>query len=53
MKNQLISAFLLTVLFLLGCSTKQQDIKVITLNIRFDNPADSNNAWPHRAHIYP
>ncbi len=51
MKIQLISLFLLTVIFLPGCGTKPDDIKVITLNIRYDNPADSNNAWPHRAHI--
>ncbi len=26
-----------------------EDIKVMTLNIRFDNPRDSINAWPNRA----
>ncbi|MCU0458386.1 MAG: endonuclease/exonuclease/phosphatase family protein [Bacteroidales bacterium] len=26
-----------------------QDIKVMTFNIRFDNPRDSINAWPNRA----
>jgi endonuclease/exonuclease/phosphatase family metal-dependent hydrolase len=51
MRNQLITAFLLTFFFLPGCTTKTHDIKVITLNIRYDNPADSTNAWPHRAHI--
>jgi len=25
-----------------------QEIKVLTFNIRFDNPADGINAWPHR-----
>ena len=26
-------------------------LKIITLNIRFDNPHDSLNAWPSRASI--
>lgn len=51
MKNQLIAAFLLIVFILAGCNSKSQDVKVITLNIRYDNPDDSINAWPHRAHI--
>ena len=47
---------LITVLsyaFLLAsCKTDEShDIDVMTLNIRFDNPGDSINAWPNRAGI--
>lgn len=27
---------------------KSQEFKVMTYNIRFDNPGDGENAWPHR-----
>ena len=30
-------------------SKGKNGIKVITLNVRYDNPADSVNAWPERA----
>ncbi|HUV00783.1 MAG TPA: endonuclease/exonuclease/phosphatase family protein [Bacteroidales bacterium] len=38
-------------IFLKGCSDKSDEyaIKVITFNIRYDNPRDSVNAWPNRA----
>jgi endonuclease/exonuclease/phosphatase family metal-dependent hydrolase len=34
-----------------GCSNKtdKDAIKVLTLNVRYDNPDDSINAWPNRA----
>ena len=34
-----------------GCSKKsdQDAVKVMTFNIRYDNPRDSINAWPNRA----
>lgn len=47
-------SFFLAAIFLivsLGCSHRKGEngIKVITLNVRYDNPADSVNAWPERA----
>ncbi len=30
------------------CSQNNTEIKVMTFNIRFDNPADGINAWPNR-----
>jgi len=35
-------------LLVAGCSEKE-NLNVITLNVRYDNPRDSLNAWPHRA----
>lgn len=36
-------------IFLLSCTKdNQSEIKVITFNIRYDNPRDSVNAWPNR-----
>lgn len=46
--------FLLILLFIFtACSRKSgsDQLKVITLNIRYDNPADSLNAWPFRAPV--
>ncbi|HEX7493680.1 MAG TPA: endonuclease, partial [Bacteroidales bacterium] len=48
------SPFCLIVVFLCissGCSHKSggNDIKVMTLNIRYDNPGDSIYAWSTRA----
>ncbi len=43
--------YTLVILFVAsGCSRKsdENDLKVITLNIRYDNPDDSINAWPKR-----
>lgn len=31
-----------------GAGEKEPAMRVITFNIRFDNPADGANAWPHR-----
>ena len=41
---------LIFLIFLLSCSHKagKNAIKVMTLNIRYDNPHDSANAWPKR-----
>ncbi len=41
-------------LFMYGCShTKDKDsIKVMTLNVRYDNPDDSINAWPNRIPLF-
>jgi endonuclease/exonuclease/phosphatase family metal-dependent hydrolase len=32
----------------IACSEVDNQIKVITLNLRYDNPGDSINAWPNR-----
>jgi endonuclease/exonuclease/phosphatase family metal-dependent hydrolase len=34
-----------------GCShkTDKKSMKIMTFNVRYDNPADSMNAWPRRA----
>ena len=34
-----------------GCNKNSDEaiLKVMTFNIRYDNPADSFNAWPNRA----
>ncbi|MCX6335389.1 MAG: endonuclease/exonuclease/phosphatase family protein [Bacteroidia bacterium] len=50
MKKPLI--FVVTVsLILLSCCSHiaKETIKVMTLNVRYDNPHDSLNAWPNRA----
>jgi len=39
------------ILFTSCTGRKSHGINVMTLNIRMDNPADSINAWPNRAHI--
>lgn len=50
MKKSLASAFLLAILLLASCGRKNDDtIRVMTFNIRYDNPRDSINAWPNRA----
>jgi len=49
MKHFFIS-FLTVVLLLLSgiCHAAAQEFKVMSFNIRFDNPADGINAWPNR-----
>jgi endonuclease/exonuclease/phosphatase family metal-dependent hydrolase len=46
------TGFLIVIIYLLviGCShSKKKDaIKVMTMNVRYDNPDDSLNAWPNR-----
>lgn len=47
-----VHIFFLTLIMLIvaGCDRKDKDvIKVMTLNVRYDNPRDSINAWPCRA----
>jgi endonuclease/exonuclease/phosphatase family metal-dependent hydrolase len=46
--------FLIIFLFVFTCCSKHSDedaLKVMTLNVRYDNPHDSANAWPNRASI--
>jgi len=47
-------SFFIAAIFLIsfsGCTHRKGEnvIKVITLNVRYDNPEDSVNAWPERA----
>lgn len=49
---------LITVIFFLlgifgACSTQElgHELKVMSFNVRFDNPADEKNAWPNRIQI--
>jgi endonuclease/exonuclease/phosphatase family metal-dependent hydrolase len=51
MKKQLIYTIAILLLFAAGCSreSNKDTIKVMTLNVRYDNPKDSVNAWPNRA----
>jgi endonuclease/exonuclease/phosphatase family metal-dependent hydrolase len=51
MKRILLNVLIIITLLLTGCKGKsdKDSIKVITFNIRYDNPDDSINAWPNRA----
>jgi len=51
MKKQIILAVSVLMIIVAGCSRKsgKDAVKVMTFNIRYDNPGDSINAWPFRA----
>lgn len=51
MKKQLIYTVAILLLVTAGCSreSNKDTVKVMTLNVRYDNPRDSVNAWPYRA----
>jgi endonuclease/exonuclease/phosphatase family metal-dependent hydrolase len=51
MKNLLLISGVFLLVTFAGCADKpgRGDIKVMTLNLRYDNPRDSLNAWPNRA----
>jgi endonuclease/exonuclease/phosphatase family metal-dependent hydrolase len=51
MKKLCFTPVIFFVLFITGCNNKPDPdiLKVITLNIRYDNPDDSINAWPNRS----
>ena len=51
MKRLLFYSLIILLFVFTGCSGKKSrdNIKVMTLNIRYDNPGDSVNAWPNRA----
>lgn len=53
MKRILLPVLTALLLVTAGCSDKSGEgiLKVITLNIRYDNPRDSLNAWTNRAPI--
>jgi endonuclease/exonuclease/phosphatase family metal-dependent hydrolase len=50
MKKQFIYSLAIFVIVIAGCSTKvnKDAIKVMSFNIRYDNPKDSINAWANR-----
>jgi endonuclease/exonuclease/phosphatase family metal-dependent hydrolase len=50
MKNRSFLLIIILIIVFTGCSHKKggNDIKVITLNVRYDNPDDSVNAWTNR-----
>lgn len=50
--KKLISLTLFIILIFSGCTDKSGlPIRVISFNIRYDNPADGLNAWPNRKEI--
>jgi endonuclease/exonuclease/phosphatase family metal-dependent hydrolase len=51
MKKPDLCFIVMMFLVLAGCSGKKDknELKVMTLNVRYDNPEDSINAWPKRA----
>ena len=51
MKKLNVCIVVIFLVSLAGCShkTERNSIKVMTMNIRYDNPSDSINAWPERA----
>jgi endonuclease/exonuclease/phosphatase family metal-dependent hydrolase len=53
MKKSGIAATLLIILLSWNCSgdRKNESVRVISFNIRYDNPRDSLNAWPNRARM--
>jgi endonuclease/exonuclease/phosphatase family metal-dependent hydrolase len=53
MKRSILSLVIIFFVVLCSCSHKsrKEAIKVMTLNVRYDNPHDSLNAWHNRAAI--
>jgi endonuclease/exonuclease/phosphatase family metal-dependent hydrolase len=53
MKRSILPLVIISFVVLCSCShnSRKDAIKVITLNVRYDNPRDSLNAWPNRAAI--
>jgi endonuclease/exonuclease/phosphatase family metal-dependent hydrolase len=51
MKKLFINSVIVLIFVVAGCSGKgdKDSVKVMTFNIRYDNPHDSVNAWPKRA----
>lgn len=51
MKKLLVYFPVMFFFVLFGCSGRPEtnQVKVMTLNVRYDNPGDSINAWPNRA----
>jgi endonuclease/exonuclease/phosphatase family metal-dependent hydrolase len=53
MKNLLLITFLVSLLLFSGCArdSEKDTVRVMTLNLRYDNPRDSANAWKNRIPI--
>jgi endonuclease/exonuclease/phosphatase family metal-dependent hydrolase len=51
MKKQFLLFVVILILVSTACSrnSNSNEIRVMTLNVRYDNPRDSINAWPNRA----
>jgi len=47
-RNFLKNALLLPILAGISITLTAQELRVMSYNIRFDNPADSLDSWPHR-----
>lgn len=54
MRKIVASVVVIIALLLIGCShAKDKDlVKVMTINVRYDNPDDSINAWPNRIPLF-
>jgi endonuclease/exonuclease/phosphatase family metal-dependent hydrolase len=54
MKKSPICLVIIFMVLITGCSHSpdKDSIKVMTVNIRYDNPADSINAWPNRMDLF-
>ncbi|GIV62268.1 MAG: endonuclease [Rhodothermaceae bacterium] len=48
MTQLFLAALVLAATGLLTASAPAQPLRVMTFNIRYDNPQDGENAWPHR-----
>ena len=53
MRRLLFCSGIIILITIIGCScgSNNNTIKVMTLNVRYDNPGDSLNAWPKRASL--
>ena len=53
MRRVLLFNVIILLIVLSGCShdSRKDAVKVMTLNVRYDNPRDSANSWPNRASI--
>jgi endonuclease/exonuclease/phosphatase family metal-dependent hydrolase len=53
MKKHFLLFIAILILVIAACSRnpKSNEIRVMTLNVRYDNPRDSINAWPNRASL--
>jgi endonuclease/exonuclease/phosphatase family metal-dependent hydrolase len=53
MKKFCLFPFIILLVFIPGCNKKSDGdiLKVMTLNVRYDNPKDSINAWLNRASL--
>jgi endonuclease/exonuclease/phosphatase family metal-dependent hydrolase len=54
MKRYIAFVYVIFSLFLWGCSHRKdkESVKVMTMNVRYDNPDDSINAWPNRIPVF-